>query len=468
MKKYQSLILALLPALVFAQPPVQRSDQFDLTQTQRQNFQQSSSFLALESETVQAEPMHLSEQQLLENPVFLEQLLDSALAEHQIEGVRVLIPIYQQWQNHDEILLLYAQATVHSADGNYKQAIDDYRKIMAKRPDLTPVRVRLTESLILDKQWNVAQQQILKIKSESDVPTDIIQQLTQAEVWLKKQKKWQVNANVRYLNDKNVNQAPKQSDYGVWQFPEPVHGEGLGYDISLYKNQMWLNHWSWRGGLLAYGKSYWNAHRYDDILVQGQLGMAYQNADFDVALLPFYRYRWFATEPYSQEIGLNTQLQYHFNAHWHGFATMQYSDKKHHQRTFLDGWLWQNSLTVLYASSPTQSWLIGADFSKEQPEEKSERYQRIGLRLGWEQEWEHGISTSSSLGIAKRHYQAPDIFQIQRQDTEYFAKMSVWHRAVHWHGFTPKITWLWNKTDSQHFLYDQENNQIFLEIGKNF
>lgn len=468
MNQYLILILSCLPTLLLAQIPNQDNHQLDLTQTQRQNFQQTTPILANTSTTSTAEPIHVSEQTLLENPLFLEQLLDSALAEYNIEGVRVLIPIYQQWQNHDEILLLYAQATVNQADGDYKEAISHYRKIIAQRPDLTPMRVRLTESLILDKQFNIAQQQIVKIKSEQDIPDDIVHQLTQAEEWLKKQQKWHINANVRYLNDKNVNQAPKQQKYGVWNFPTPISAEGLGYDVSMYKNQVWLNNWSWRGGLTMYGKSYWNAHDYDDISLQGQLGIAYQNAEIDVAVLPFYRYRWFATDAYLQEIGLSTQLQYHFDTHWHGFATIQYSEKQHHQRTFLDGWLWHNSMTLLYTPSSTQAWFIGGDFIKEKPHDVSERYHHIGLRLGWEQEWQRGISTNSYVGIAKRQYQAPDIFQIQRQDTEYFAKMSVWHRALHWHGFTPKVSWLWNKTDSRHFLYDQENNQLFLEISKNF
>lgn len=470
MKFVYGLIFGLISQPVMAQTvaPNQSWNNIDLTQQQQdiQKIVENQHQLATQSETITATEM--SEQELLAQPEFLQHLLNSALEEHNIEGVRVLIPIYQRWQQHDEILLQYAEAVVAQHDGKYQQAIDIYRKILTKRPDLTPVRVRLVENLILNKQWQAAQQHIIKIQADKDLPSEIAQQLTNAEQWLKKQQKWQVNANVRYLQEDNINQAPKHQHYGAWKFDTPQQAQGVGYDLSLSKNQSWFDHWSWRGGLFLNGESYWNAHQYDDIALQGQLGIAYQDANLEVALLPFYRYRWFAGESYSQEFGLRTQVQYHFNPQWYTFTTVQYSKKHHKQRDFLDGWLWNNALTVLYIHSPQQSWFIGTDFMVEHTQDKSDRYQRVGMRFGWEQDWNYGISTNMQLGIAQRDYQAPDIFQIQRQDTEYFMQSTIWHRALHWKGFTPKLTWQWQKTDSRHFLYDKDKNQIFLQINKRF
>lgn len=470
MKLIYGCVLCLYSSTIFAQTSNPTNDwiKTDLTQQQRKNIQQNQEITSSSNVQQQNTVTEMTEQELLAQPQFLEQLLDNALAEHNIGGVRVLIPIYQQWQQHDEILLMYAQATIAQADGNYAQAIDIYRKIITKRNDLTPMRVRLVENLILDKQWNVAQQQIMKIQADKDLPQEIAQQLTNAEQWLKKQQKWQVNANVRYLNNENINQAPKHQHYGVWRFPPPISAQGLGYDVSLQKNQSFFNHWSWQSGIFLNGESYWNAHQFDDISLQAQTGLAYQSSDFDVAILPFYRYRWFAGQSYAQELGVRTQGQYHFNTQWHGFATVQYSEKRHQQRDFLDGWLWNNALTVLYIHSPQQSWFAGVDFMMEQVKDKSDSYQRVGMRVGWEQDWNYGISSSSQIGIAQRDYQAPDIFQIQRQDTEYFMQTTLWHKALHWKGFTPKITWQWQKTDSKHFIYDRDKNQVFLEISKRF
>lgn len=72
--------------------------------------------------------------------------------------------------------------------------------------------------------------------------------------------------------------------------------------------------------------------------------------------------------------------------------------------------------------------------------------------MGWlGKRWQQDLSVATYAGAAKRNHTYPDVFQLVRKDTEYFAQVNVWHRAAHWQGLTPRLVWTWQRTDSNHF-----------------
>lgn len=151
---------------------------------------------------------HFFAQQLLDNPQFLEQLLDNAPDTHNTDAVRVLLPIYQQSKYQDEILLMYVQSTLANTDQQHKQAIELYRQITAKRPELTPMRFQLAFLLSADKQCEAAKHQLDKIHRERDLPDHVAQQIHQAHQRIKQQQRWSVQTRLRYLHDKTSTKPP--------------------------------------------------------------------------------------------------------------------------------------------------------------------------------------------------------------------------------------------------------------------
>lgn len=409
---------------------------------------------------------HLSTQQLLGNPKLLEQLLDNALETQNINAVHVLLPIYQQSSQQDEILLLYAQATLASSEQNHKKAIDLYRKIIAKRPELAPMRLNLAFLLLTDKQFDAAKHQLDKISHENDLPNDIKKQIEQAHQWIARQQQWAVQARLRYLHDKNINQAPKTKKEG-WTLPQPQSAQGMAYYLSLNKSQSLTDNWAIRYQGAIDGKSY-NKHNYDDLNTQVELGISHRHANQEWLITPIYGRRWFATKPYSQSIGLRSQYNQRLSPHWQVFTSAEYIQKKHRQRHYLDGASVGLSSSVIYTPSASQSWVFGINAQKVDAKDTSERYDYTGAWVGWEQEWQQGLSVATYAGIAKRGYQYPDVFQIQRQDKEYFSQVSIWHRALHWQGLTPKLVWSWQRSDSNHFMYGYDKHHVFMEVSKTF
>lgn len=428
-------------------------------QEQRQRLDSSTTLSA-------NEPLHFSTQQLLENPQLLEKLLDEAIETRQISAIDVLLPIYQQSTQQDDILVDYAQAVLASAEQNPKKAIDLYRQIIAKRPELTPMRFNLAFLLLQDKQFEAAKHQLDKISREQDLPANISEQIWQAYAWIEQQNQWKIQARLRYVNDKNINQAPTKQTAG-WTLPTPQTAQGLAYYLSLGKSTPLKDNWALHHQAIIDGKSY-NKHRYDDIQSQFELGISHRNSQQEWLITPLYARRWFGTQGYSHSTGVRGQYARLFSPHWQGFASFEYTHKRHDQRQYLDGSTTSVSLSGAYSPTVSQSWLFGMDTQKAHTKDTSERYRRIGAWVGYEKEWRQGISTAGYAGIGTRHYRHPDVFQITRQDTEYFTQLSLWHRAKHWRGLTPKIVWTWQRTDSNHFMYGHDKHNIFVEVSKTF
>ena len=67
------------------------------------------------------------------------------------------------------------------------------------------------------------------------------------------------------------------------------------------------------------------------------------------------------------------------------------------------------------------------------------------------------MSTRLSGNIAYRTYDGKDFFGIERKDHEYGATLSLWNRNFYFWGITPRLTFTWDKTRSNHFYYDNHN-----------
>ena len=78
------------------------------------------------------------------------------------------------------------------------------------------------------------------------------------------------------------------------------------------------------------------------------------------------------------------------------------------------------------------------------------------------------MSTRLSGNIAYRTYDGKDFFGIERKDHEYGATLSLWNRNFYFWGITPRLTFSWDKTKSNHFYYDNHGTDVYLEFSKSF
>ncbi|VGM94855.1 TPR repeat-containing protein NMB0313 precursor [uncultured Avibacterium sp.] len=416
----------------------------------------------------------LTSEQLLQQLALLTQALDTASANADNATLHLLLPLYKKLPQtqQDPILLQFAQARLAQTEQNYSEAIEIFQTLLEKYPDITPIRVQLAESLIENHQYHSANKQITEIRQTPDIPKDILIQLNGLKTIEEREKDWSITGNLRFLKEKNVNNAPSQRkiqlENGELTLPEPKSATGIGFYAALSKDFLLADHWRWKNELSTEGKYYWDNHDYTDINTRFSAGIAWQNSQKELALLPFIERRWFATESYSKSKGIALLYRMIFSPQWQGFTNLQLTRKTYDDRTYLDGNQLSSSFILLYHPSTLQAWFTGIDLAREKTKDSSESYRYQAVRFGWEQIWHYGISSSITLGVALRNYDTANFFNIKRKDKEYRSRISLWKQNWHWYGFTPKLTWQWKKLTSNDPYYPYHKNEIFIEIQRNF
>lgn len=467
--------ICLLPALLYAQTPPalpepQPETRFDISPEIRSDAPPAAHTSGSPNPQ---QPLNISPEELLQNPELLHRALQSSVLLNNLEGVRLLLPLYRQLPPpHEEMLLILADAMIARADGHYKQAVSAYRQALSLEPDMPAVRLSLAQSLFENHENEAARDQFTRLRADSQLPPEIRRLVDHYLTALDQRNTWSFYGSFHYLRDDNINNAPANRTFrtagGTWTFPEPESAEGLAYRLGGARDWLLGGHWSLRTAADASGKWYWNNRPYDDASARLTVGGAYKTARAEAALLPYFERRWFGNRAYLREAGLRAEWRYWLAPSHQLLLAGEWGQQKHDRRTFLDGPNRNVSATWLYIQNPRQYWILGTDYARKSARDRSDTYQRNSLRAGWTREWSYGLSTALTAEVGLRRYDGPDFLNIRRKDKEYAASLSVWHRRVHFWGITPRLVGTWQKSDSNHPLYRFQKSNLFIQIGKTF
>jgi len=369
-----------------------------------------------------------------------------------LTGKREVMELGGLFHNKERVFLL---STPHGAEG----------------PSLQPVRLHLAMALLADHQDEAARTQLEKLRSD-ELPEDIRNIVSQALDTLRERQSWTFNASGYYRHDKNINDAPRQRERqvgnGKWTFPERKSAHGVHFDISAERRIPIHNGFYGQIEAGINGDWFWDAHSFDDFRLRTGAGVGWQNSRWDISLTPFIQRRIYSNKGYSTNFGTDANISYWLTPRWRLSSSMQAMHKNHDTRRWLNGNQYYGSLNVLFAPNARQYWFAGANAMRSQARDSSDAFKRYGISAGWGQEWGWGMSSRLSGNFAYRPYDSKDFFGIVRKDHEYGATLSLWNRNLYFWGITPRLTFSWDKTKSNHFYYDNHNMDMYLEFSKSF
>ena len=160
---------------------------------------------------------------------------------------------------------------------------------------------------------------------------------------------------------------------------------------------------------------------------------------------------------------------------WQITTALEWGKQYYFENRYQNGSNKLASTTLLWLRNPRQYFYIGADVNDERTQVKRYSSTLKGLRFGWGQEWEYGISTRLNMGISQRHFKDKailgDILPLGkiRKDIIYNTSLNLWKRNWHLFGITPKINLSWKKQDSNlDTLYSYSEKEVRLILEKNF
>lgn len=446
----------------------------------------------VEAPPKQEKVLEVDEKTLLENPELLSRAMYSAVMAQNIEGIKVLLPIYRKWPKHDQEMALFGQALVYQYSGKAGEAVKLYRILISTQPDSSIIRLQLAQALFENQQNEAAADQFDRLKTE-ELPEPVLQRVEAYRKALRQRDSWQIYGGFNITREQNINQAPKQQQLGRhlsqqecesrrknnpqsscfdgWTFDKPINATGFNYQFGAEKK------WSLKKGLYAKagvdlaGKAYRSYSRYNDDTARVSAGLGYADQRNDIGLTPFHERRIYGKHAYSYSSGARIHWNRWQTHNLQSLTAIEASRLNNQKRKRSDINSRFASGSLMYQRSARQYWLGGADLYQERNrDDRSDDFNRYGLRAVWGQEWGGGLSTRWQVGVAKRFYKTPSFFSAgaKRRDKELNTSVSIWHRAVHYEGLTPRLTFSHQRTSSNDPYHSNDRNRMFIELGKTF
>lgn len=421
-------------------------------------------------------PSAITEQELLNNRSLTESLINRAVMEQRWDWLEYLLPLYRQIPAYDDVLADYAQGALWRHQGRHRAAIDAYRGIIARAPQLVYVRLNLAAMLFENKEYTAAKAQFEKVRTEPISPASLAL-VNHYLAAIDKQGGWSLAAGLNYERTDNVNNASaiKEITLGKLTFQKnadslPQKAQGIRYSGSLSRDfNLAGNHYLSVDGAV-YGVNYWDNHDYDQTTVRAGSGYVYRDIAQWASLKPYFEKTWLNSQAYAQTPGISAEYGRWLNKNWQTVAAADLSRTNYQDYTRFDGNRLALSATVAYLPNARLFVYGGADWINETARDPAEASIRKSLRIGTSYEWPLGISSRLNLRYAHRDFKANNFyFGYPRRDHEYQSTVSLWHRKLNFWGITPKLNWQYSKIDSNiPAFYSRSGNRVFIGADKTF
>lgn len=483
MKNILSISLILAPYLALADTtPTQIQEKMDNQRMQPNlSIEQPNPKVSQTQSTPKnkAKTLSLSSQELLQQPELLNSAMLTALVTGHTENVLFLLPMYQKLpttqQNRE--MITWAKAIEAKSKQDYAQSIKLYRELQASYPENQPIRMQLAVALFENRENEAAEAQFHKLQADK-LPPEIANIINHYLAAISRQDRWVFQGGLTYLNDPNINNAPASgTTYGNWTAPEKESAQGVGFYLGAEKKWSWGNGFFHEFRLNGNGKYYWNNKKYNEYSLRESLGIGYQNAKHKISVLPFLEQMWYAgasrqsesTKRYSKSGGVNARWQYWVTPQWQAVLNYEYAEQRYTRRKHLNGNYHFVAPSIYFYPNSQQYWFAGANFNRTSTRDLDDSFIRRGLSFGWGQEWKNGLSTQLSVSYGRKQYRAAmPIFKITQRNREYGVQATLWHRAVHFWGITPRLTWQYNKVKSNHSFYTHDKHRVYVEFSHTF
>ncbi|MGX3022087.1 surface lipoprotein assembly modifier [Ursidibacter sp. B-7004-1] len=427
----------------------------------------------------QGNSISITKEELANHPDLVVRALLPAVMQGNMDNVELLFPIYQQIpaEFKDDILTQWAEAILAKKKQKYSDSIRLYRQVLAAQSDILPARLQLAATLFENSELEAAEDQFQKLRSEP-LPDEIQAIISQYLNAINQRDRWTFSGGLTYLNDPNINNAPKAgTTYGNWSAPKAESAQGVGFNFEIGKKWSWGNGFFNQLGLNTNGKYYWNNKKYNEISFRGDFGIGYQNAKATLSLSPFIEQALYAggseksdtLKRFSKSSGGALQFSYWLSPKWQWNNNYEYGEQRYVSRKHLNGNYHFVSTGLVYLANAKQYWTLNLNYNRTSTRDRDDSFLRRGVSLGWGQEWGQGLSTRLSVSFAQKHYKGPmPIFNITQRNKEYGVQASIWHRAVHYWGVTPRLTYSFTKTRSNHPFYAYDKHRVFVDFSKQF
>ncbi len=369
----------------------------------------------------------------------------------------------------DETDVLFLLGNIAVLDERLEDAAALLREILARRPELTRVRLELARALYLNRDDDAAELHFQLVLAEQP-PGQVADNIRKFIDAIRARRVWRFSGGLSLAPDSNINVGPEEERINIFGLPfdldevaQATSGVGLVVSGGVeYSPTLW-DGTKLVAGVFANHREY-EGKDFDDTFAAVAFGPEFYWARTALKLQATGSYRWYAHERYNRSLGVRATLKRELSEKYRVTGLFDYQYVDYLINDDLDGGLYSFEGHVDYGLS-SHSFLRGiVGIAVEDARAKSFQNTEWRLGVGYYREFGWGIIAYVQPDVTYNPYEGVQAaFGEKRTDWVYRLPITLIKRDIEWLGFSPEVTYTFVRNDSSIDLFAYTRHR--LEVG---
>jgi outer membrane protein len=367
---------------------------------------------------------------------------------------------------------LLAAIAVEQKD--YDTAISLFRRILARDPPTERVRLELARAFFLKGDYDNADRQF-RFARAGNIDDTVKANVDRFLSAINRLREWTVNFSFALAPDTNQNAATSASQVSIFGLPFALDkgarrqsGIGLAGNIGGEWSPLLDDNLKARIGADLTRLEY-SGGQFDDMTVSAYGGPQWLFANWDVSLLATGFKRWFANQDYVSGAGGKLAANYGITSNWLVGASIGGQSVTNAFIPQQSGPLWSVQSQAVYVLSPSSLFQLQLGFNRQEAQITPYSYSGVWFGGGYSQDLPWGFSAGFQPSYFITRYDAAlAAFGKTRSDDTVMLGFSLLNRRLDYHGFTPRISYVFTEQRSNIPLYSFTRNQFQIGVTSLF
>jgi len=374
----------------------------------------------------------------------------------------------------DDSQSLFLLATIAVMQKDYDTAISLYRRILVREPDVERVRLDLARAFFLKGDYDNADRQF-RFARAGDVDDAVKRNIDQFLSAINRLREVTVNFSLALAPDTNQNAATSASQVSIFGQPfalDPAarrqSGIGVAGDIGGEWAPLLDDNMKARiGG--DFSRVEYSGGQFDDMTLSVYGGPQWLYSNWDISVLAVGFQRWYANQEFLSGIGGKLAADYGITSDFLIGASV---GAQNLSNTFIpeqSGPLWSAQVQGTYVISPSSLFQVQGGFNRQDAGSASYSYNGVWFGAGYQQDLPFGFSAGLQPSYYMTRYDAAlAAFGRARSDNTAMLALTLLNRRFDFHGFTPRISWVYTDQHSNIALYSYSRSQFQIGVTSLF
>ena len=389
----------------------------------------------------------------------------------ELEHARDFLEQARPSDEEESIERLFLLGRIEMQLGMPNRAVERFEAILARRPELTRVRLELAQAYYLTGHDDKAKHHFSSSLAD-ELPSSVESAVESFLRGIDARKKWSVSLSASMLPETKRSDREEVLIGGVpFRLGEDARASsGVGVLLSTGASYSPTITDDIRGVLAAsvaakvYERSDWN-----DVSTSGDIGLSRLFDTGSVSGGLRLGRRWTGGDRYQHSLGPWAQARFRLSGSTHLGLALSAGYRAHDQRPDRDGWRVAAYPSLRHALDSRTSIRAEPMFEVVEAQAKHHGSRLIGLGTTLSRSFDGGLSVSLTPSVHVRRYAADDpLFGTRQVDRNYRLGVRMLHRSLRYGGFAPYIGYSleWNRSSIS--IHDYRNHGVIAGVSRAF